>query len=340
MALNALTLASPYGVKGRPFRSKIEGLTAGTEVTAELGFGVLNGILVNAAMPNAPEAHVSITERVLGTGETKTTRVEIEVFGRTDIYDRALELVPEGETLERAGSFPSLDADGSFDWYAKAITTDGERLVSKLIDDGGAGLPEGATAYASFESGTFNYDGNSIDDFLTEDTNWGVFDPAAVVAGVGLTDPDTLNIASPVLAPGLTAELLADGFTAVFTYTRTSAIDDGLCLVAIEMLDLPDWNHEWIVTCVGANGLGSIYDSVVDDDLANPIQGPGQHKAAFTLSDGLIALSVDGSDAISAVPIAATPNTIALQVIGGVALEQFVIYPPKTAAEIKALSAL
>lgn len=206
-----------------------------------------------------------------------------------------------------------------------------------LVSDPGSG-PEGSTASADFKAGTF--DGvDTLGEFLTENTAWGVFDPASVVDGVGLTDPDTLNIAAPILAPALAADLLANGFTAVFTYTRTSAIGDGICLVTIEMLDLPDWNNEWIVTCVGGNGKGGIFDYTTDLALESPIQGPGLHKAAFTLSDGAIALSVDGSDAISAVPVAASPNAIALQVFGGVALENFDIYPPKTSAELKALSA-
>lgn len=212
-------------------------------------------------------------------------------------------------------------------------------IQSALVSDPGSG-PEGSTASADFKEGTYDYGGNALEDFLTQNTDWGVFNPASVVNGVGLTDPNTLNIALPVLASALAADLLANGFTAVFTYTRTSAINDGFCLVAIEMLDLPNWNNEWIVTCVGTDGLGSLYDGTTPggDDLPSPVQGPGLHKAAFTLSDGVIALSVDGSDAISKVPVAASPNTIAIQVGGGVALENFDIYPPKSNAEIKALS--
>jgi hypothetical protein len=206
-----------------------------------------------------------------------------------------------------------------------------------LISDPGSG-PEGSTASANFAAGT--YDGvEDLSDFLAENTAWGMFDPATVVDGIGLTDPDANSNAAPVLATALATELLADGFSAVFTYTRTAAIGV-LCGITIEMLDLPDFNNEWIVGCVGADGTGYIFDApTTDHHMVSPIQGPGQHKAAFTLSDGTIALSVDGSDAISATPGAASPNSIALQTVGGIALESFVIYPPKTNAEIKVLSA-
>jgi hypothetical protein len=127
-----------------------------------------------------------------------------------------------------------------------------------LISDPGSG-PEGSTASANFAAGT--YDGvEDLSDFLAENTAWGMFDPATVVDGIGLTDPDANSNAAPVLATALATELLADGFSAVFTYTRTAAIGV-LCGITIEMLDLPDFNNEWIVGCVGADGTGYIFDA-------------------------------------------------------------------------------
>lgn len=209
--------------------------------------------------------------------------------------------------------------------------------INYLTDDG-AGLPEGAISYADFADGTYHYGGNALEDFLTEDTGWAQFDPAYVLPGVGLYDENSDGMANPVLGVDLTADLLASGFSAVWTYevrvlTQTRNIN-------LEVLDLPDYNCEWIFGFYGADGGASFYDGVTDETVAIG-QGLGVHKAGVSVnpSTGAVILVVDGTEVISTTAVAATPNTIAMQCNGGVALQQATFYPIKTSAELQALTA-
>jgi hypothetical protein len=122
MALNDLTLDVTTGLQGAEFRSKINGLTAGSVVTlgsntAVIGGGVLNSFLVHPSLPFELDANVfEIIERVPTTGETKTTRVSVTGTSRRTARLAAVAALTGGRT-ERATRFGgSLNGNGSMVW--------------------------------------------------------------------------------------------------------------------------------------------------------------------------------------------------------------------------------
>jgi hypothetical protein len=209
-----------------------------------------------------------------------------------------------------------------------------------LINDPGSG-PEGSIAHADFATGTFDGDGfTELSDFLTENAAWAGFDTAYVQAGIGLYDEDSEGFANPILGTELTAELLASGFSAVWTYNVI--LENTPRNINLEVLDLPDYNHEWIFGFYGADGGASFYDGVTDENVAIG-QGLGVHKAGMSVdpATGAVILVVDGIEVINTTAVAATPNAIAMQCTGGVALQVATFYPSpiKTSAELQALTA-
>jgi hypothetical protein len=90
MPLNDLTLAITQGVQGRPFRSKINGATAGTDIDVEVtgapGFSVANGFLRHQSLPAGYLPLVAaLVERNPLTGETRRTRLTITAASRAEI---------------------------------------------------------------------------------------------------------------------------------------------------------------------------------------------------------------------------------------------------------------
>lgn len=119
MALNTLTLAVVQGVQGRRFRSKINGLTAGTEVTVDVdatpGFGVVNGRLSHHSLPYTVNT-VAIRERVAATGETKVTRIEINAASAAELAAPAASQITSGRTLRSYRVAATDDGAGSLIW--------------------------------------------------------------------------------------------------------------------------------------------------------------------------------------------------------------------------------
>lgn len=119
MALNTLTLVVDDGVQGRRFRSKINGLTAGSEVTldgdAAPGFSTVNGRLYHQALPY-PVNTVAIRERDPATGETKVTRIEIAAATAADLATLAAAQITGGRTLRGYRTAATDDGDGSLVW--------------------------------------------------------------------------------------------------------------------------------------------------------------------------------------------------------------------------------
>lgn len=116
MPLNALTLSVTAGVQGEPFRSRINGLSAGTEVTlgtrsAVIGGGVLNGILEHPALPFAGQNVFEVIERDPATGETLTTRLVVTATARAELAGLADTLV--GSSAQRRRIAQVAQGDGS-----------------------------------------------------------------------------------------------------------------------------------------------------------------------------------------------------------------------------------
>lgn len=122
MALNDLTLDVTTGLQGDRFRSKIIGLTAGSEVTlrnttAVQGGGVLNGYVEHPNLPFSLDSNAfEITERVPSTGETKTTRVFVTGVSRRQARIDAVAALTGGraERTTRFGATPN--GNGSLVW--------------------------------------------------------------------------------------------------------------------------------------------------------------------------------------------------------------------------------
>lgn len=136
MALSALTLTVSKGVSGRRFRSKLNGLTAGTVVEIDgraspPGFSEVNGFLVNPSVSLGYGA-VVVTERVPATGETRTTNLLIEVLSRNEVRRQTEELGTFQEP------YAALQEDGSELWTIRARGAGGQ----PIDETAGVELPE------------------------------------------------------------------------------------------------------------------------------------------------------------------------------------------------------
>lgn len=213
-------------------------------------------------------------------------------------------------------------------------------VYAGLVDDGGAGLPPGAIAYADFKNGTYYYGGNALSDFLVENTDWSDFDTAKVQAGVGLADVELDGTAAPVVAAPLTAELLASGFSAVMVYTKLASPETQVLF--FDILDLPGYSAEWVFNFVQSSDEndGSFNNNYLNTEVLDATQPDGTNKAGMTLeADSDIIMVINAGTALSYTPATATPDSIAISVKGAVVLEQVTFYPPKSAAELQALTA-
>jgi hypothetical protein len=217
---------------------------------------------------------------------------------------------------------------------------------SGLVDDGGAGLPEGALAYADLKNGTYFYQGNTLDDFLAANEAWGSYDISMVVAGTGLKSPDGNNI-GPVFAAGLTTDILATGFSIVARYNITTSSPDSQTGLSFAVMDIDTFSPAWFYNAYTINSdIVYVRFAVLGEggfDIRTPsTQAQGQHSAGITFdSSGTSGTIVEGGDTASSdATLSGTPNTIGITIGGDAVLESFAIYvPPKTLAELEALSA-
>jgi hypothetical protein len=213
----------------------------------------------------------------------------------------------------------------------------------RLVDDGGAGLPAGAIAYADLAAGTFHntLGGETLADFLIEDaTNWGAFDPSQIVDGSGLP-----NDQSPVLAPNIVDYIAANGVTFVVHFTLANGGAPPSGIVLFDVTDFPDYSAEYafsLGTDVGEMWIaaGGAHHNLTPLTL-------GEHKSAFVFNlSGDIAISSDGGSASTQANEAGAPPS-AINAVGiecalsgaGTFIHDIAFYPPRSNAEIQALSA-
>jgi hypothetical protein len=346
MALNTLTLAVTDGIKGRRFRSKIEGLTAGTEVTASGGsggFGVLNGFLVHPALPNITTTGVDIIERDPATGETKTTSVTIETQDNEQIADRAAELVPDGAALRRFGAFGKAEDDGSLGWYVKADLTSGARIIEGLAMASGD-FTNIATNNAADGVYVLNGEPVEITDIIDLAHPENIFALETNVDGDGITGagtPIAFNITS-----ALTTAMLASGFTIVLEYYFTG----GEMQIYCSAHDEPDYDFNSSALSEYSEAFPANTRSFVSDkngaktySVDAPV--PAQvNKSAFTFTGTHISGSVNGGAVFTKLESALDPlmNTIQIGMGEGATcrLRAFAFYEPVDDADLPTLSAL
>lgn len=155
MALNTLTLAVVQGVQGRRFRSKINGLTAGTIVSfdtdATPGFGESNGRLSHHALPYTTNT-VAIRERVPATGETKVTRIEIAAASASEIAALAAAQITAPRTLRGQRTAATDDGAGSLTWALSVENDLGATVVVPIGSDPNV-YNVSATSLAKYHAG-------------------------------------------------------------------------------------------------------------------------------------------------------------------------------------------
>lgn len=194
-----------------------------------------------------------------------------------------------------------------------------------LIDDPG-GLPEGAIAFADFKNGTYHYGDNALSDLFVENTDWATFDATGkIIPGTGYVGDG--NADGPTIADALAANFLADGFTFVANVT---AIEAGGTFGA-DFVDLSDYDPDVSVS-LGESGGATVNSNIAGDAHSFPI------TIAGTLSPTRVACSVNGDAAIEDT-FSHTGFTHVVMSFVLSTVEDVTFYPPKTNAELEALSA-
>lgn len=115
MALNALTLSVASGIVGRPFRSKINGLTTGKVdvLRGAPGFGVVNGILRSEALPFTT-SRVVLREWEPGVGAGyRDTAFEIAGATQAELLAQVAGSIGPGRALRSSRVVHQRQADGS-----------------------------------------------------------------------------------------------------------------------------------------------------------------------------------------------------------------------------------
>jgi len=115
MALNALTLSVASGIVGRPFRSKINGLTTGKVdvLRGAPGFGVVNGILRSEALPFTT-SRVVLREWEPGVAAGyRDTAFEIAGATQTEVLAQVAGAVGAGRALRSYNVVHERQSDGS-----------------------------------------------------------------------------------------------------------------------------------------------------------------------------------------------------------------------------------
>ena len=137
MPLNTLTLGVTSGVIGRPFRARVNGVTAGSSVViangSALGFGYSNGFVTHPSLPQDLQV-VRLTERKSGD-EVVTS--EIAITAVSEFASRAAASLAGGTSYR---AYAALDANGNAIW-SSAYQAPGGALVAAPFDGGSTPTP-------------------------------------------------------------------------------------------------------------------------------------------------------------------------------------------------------
>jgi hypothetical protein len=197
-----------------------------------------------------------------------------------------------------------------------------------LVSDS-SGLPPGAIAYADFKNGTYYYGGNALSDFLTENTDWGSFNPALIVPNIGLYKISNSN--QPVIASALASALLVSGFTAVATIYLSGVFDFGV-------VNLPDYDTE-VYFSLNSDGMTTRVFVKDTENVAGSIPAVSMHRVAMTYNNGRAAMSIDGNSVI--VQDAAESLTLnAIVINGAYVVSDLTFYPAKSDGDTQTLATL
>jgi hypothetical protein len=200
------------------------------------------------------------------------------------------------------------------------------------------GLPDGATGFVDFTALTFYTSGDEteIGDVIQENAGFGAFNPANIVEGTGLVGGVD---SKPVFAGEALSQILA-GATLVFDFTLSSGAGGYFSLIAY---DDPDFNLTWGVAIASTEAA---FDSSLNADAPSTLFSDialGIHRAAWTITSSGVKVSIDGGAVVADAGTAGDfilLNASGMEVFANAVLRSIAIYPPKSNAEMQALSAL
>lgn len=228
MALGDLTVSVTSGIQGRPFKSKINGLTTGrVEVLADgtpgAGFYISNGFLQSEGLPPAlsPVTAVLREYEPGATPSVKDTRIAITSYSEGDLATQAASEIAGGRSLTRYSVGGAAQGDGSIAYQLFAQDDLGATVVADVT--GGGGEPDGPFALSMLPSGSvLDYDAN---EGITLDT--GKVAQWDAVIGTGSFTPTIAT--SP-------ANYTASGGPADSAYLRGYTTGDGSRMTSDEAL--------------------------------------------------------------------------------------------------------
>ena len=198
--------------------------------------------------------------------------------------------------------------------------------------------------YADFKNGRYWASGAlaTLTDVCYQNLDWAPFDPAQVVAGVGLTSPDGATGPTIVEAPLGTA--FVDGMTVVTGFRSSDA--GGASVAGIYIQDFPDYNNSADVAFSCASGAQTQLQATGESTvLITGAQNDGPNSVANNFTPSRVAASLNGN-VVSAFGITtATPyNALAISpysiaVAPDSAVLSIAVYVLQLEADLPAMSA-
>ena len=174
----------------------------------------------------------------------------------------------------------------------------------------------------------------TLGNVLVENTDFGEWNPANVVADVGLTG----GAGSAPVFTGDPMDLIATGATIVAYFTGAADAD----ALRFELVDSADYTTYYSYNGrFGEVGTGQLADNSSSESL--PLLTVGYHKIALTMEEGRMAVSVDGAAVVVIDPADPwTPPVAIMNLIVGayITLETIGIYPAQDDADLPGLSTL
>lgn len=205
--------------------------------------------------------------------------------------------------------------------------------------------------FLDFKNGIYTVDGDLVvlgDVAGDPGEGFGDFDPAGIVGGVGFRPVEALTGSNTVALLGAASALVLGGSTTIYRAAGfTNSADPGVAgEVFVEMRD-EDYNTYYAAKLTALTiSSGCKLEDNSGDQTVSPL-ATGTHKAAITMIDGKMAMSIDGGAVLlydPADPWTVAPTFYVISVGGpwetAFALESIGIYPPQVDADLPALSAL
>lgn len=190
---------------------------------------------------------------------------------------------------------------------------------------GGGSVPVGATEHSDFANGLY-WNGATVTLAVmwVENLNWGTFDPARVVAGVGLTD-DGSGTANP-------ARLVSGDMSAGDIFVITGVTGGADTNLVLSVCDIAAFAGETDVKISEAAGSADFFIKNYNHNSTHITGTAGAFKVAASITPSLNAISANGSTQQTIVADGNANDTIALLCSGAGAIKTVTRYPAGYAA--------